>query len=378
MNVQHHPSGRRWRTARARNLIAGCCAGLVATVTGPHAARADEGAAAEPVQPTGDVAAAEALFNEARRLLAAGDYKAACPKFAESYRLDPVLGALLNLAVCHEREGKLATAWTEYREGEAKARAAKDAKWEKWAADKAAALDKRLPKLAVTVVDPAEGIEVKRDKVLLAEGSFSFALPVDPGWHEVVARAPGRIPWSKRFKLEEGEQLELKIPRLRRAATGESGTDDWKNSTPDWDTNPIEPTKSARKDEPAVSSGKTTAGFVVTGLGVASLAVGGVFVKLVADKKAAADENCPEKLCNAEGADAIGSARGLAWGANIALGLGAVGLVAGGYLLLSGDPPAASDAAKSSTTRSRKRRVTVALDPMVSPSGAFLRGRMRF
>src|SRR6187431_1585248 len=92
-----------------------------------------------------DAAAAEALFDEARRLLASGDVKAACPKFAESYRLDPALGALLNLAACHEKEGRVATAWSEYRDAAAQALKARDDKRAAYAKKQAATLEPRLP-----------------------------------------------------------------------------------------------------------------------------------------------------------------------------------------------------------------------------------------
>src|SRR5262245_5300846 len=58
-----------------------------------------------------DPAAAEARFREARALLQENRVSEACAKFAESNRLDPSSGTLLNLANCHKTEGKLATAW---------------------------------------------------------------------------------------------------------------------------------------------------------------------------------------------------------------------------------------------------------------------------
>src|ERR1035438_7696858 len=60
--------------------------------------------------------AAEALFEEARSLLAAGKYAEACPKFADSERLGPSVATLLNLANCWEKSGRTATAWATYRE----------------------------------------------------------------------------------------------------------------------------------------------------------------------------------------------------------------------------------------------------------------------
>src|SRR4051812_24565538 len=60
--------------------------------------------------------ASQALFDEGRRLLEAGNYVEACAKLDESYRLDAAAGTLLNLALCHEQQGRSASAWFEYHD----------------------------------------------------------------------------------------------------------------------------------------------------------------------------------------------------------------------------------------------------------------------
>ena len=60
--------------------------------------------------------AAEALFSAGRADVERGDYASACPKFADSQRLDPAPGTLINLADCEEHVGQLARAWQHWRE----------------------------------------------------------------------------------------------------------------------------------------------------------------------------------------------------------------------------------------------------------------------
>ena len=47
-----------------------------------------------------DAQTAEALFQSAKEAMARGDVPVACARFAESVRLDPAVGGLLNLADC--------------------------------------------------------------------------------------------------------------------------------------------------------------------------------------------------------------------------------------------------------------------------------------
>src|SRR5437762_8395146 len=58
--------------------------------------------------------AAEALFEEGRQLLEGGHVDEACLKLKESYAQEAASGTLLNLALCHQIQGKMATAWAEF------------------------------------------------------------------------------------------------------------------------------------------------------------------------------------------------------------------------------------------------------------------------
>src|SRR5436309_1887312 len=58
----------------------------------------------------------ESLFEEGKKLAAAGNYTDACPKFLASYNLEHRTGTALNLADCYEKSGQLASAWARFVE----------------------------------------------------------------------------------------------------------------------------------------------------------------------------------------------------------------------------------------------------------------------
>lgn len=156
--------------------------------------------ASSAAEPGADPATlAEALFQQGKQLLERGDAHAACPKLAESLRLDRATGTLLALAMCHEVEGRLASAWAEYLEVIARAKKDGRADREEAARQWAGKLEARLSTLSVAVpaaVAEIPGLHVQRDGVPLDAPAWSTAVPVDPGPHVIVAKAPGRETWT--------------------------------------------------------------------------------------------------------------------------------------------------------------------------------------
>jgi hypothetical protein len=157
---------------------------------------------------------AEAKFLEGKRLMAAGDVSEACARFAQSYDLDPSSGTLLNLAFCHETEGKIATAWAEYRNA---ARLAQDqGRGDRAAAanERAATLEPKVPRVTTVAAKPVAGLSAATEGRALTEGGFGVAVPLDPGVHQVTASAPHHRSWTTTIEVSEGEQRTLEIPAL--------------------------------------------------------------------------------------------------------------------------------------------------------------------
>jgi hypothetical protein len=166
---------------------------------------------------TDDKALATLLFEEGRAMMAAGRVAEACLKLEESQRLDPGGGTLLNLALCHEQEGRLARSWSEFKEAELVARGDGRTDREMEAAVHVRALEPRLPRLTIVVPVAAqvEGLVIERDGREVGRGAWSTAIPVDGGEHVIRATALGREPFRTTVVIApESDAQTVEIPVL--------------------------------------------------------------------------------------------------------------------------------------------------------------------
>lgn len=310
-------------------------------------------AAPAAAQSAADRAAAETLFQDALRLMEAGRDQQACPKLAESQRLDPAIGTLLYLAECHERVGRLASAWATFHEVEGLAKQAGQTDRERIAQKRAAQLLPRLHKLVIDVSPPhPPGLEVRRDQSILGAASLGVSFPVDAGTHVVDVRADGRKPFSKTVQIpvEPGETRVL-VPAL--------DLDDARPPAPPASTSAAAPTGSTHTV--ATASGApnrdgappSTAAYVAGGIGVAGLLVGSYFGVRAANQWSSSNAHCPTEGCDDVGADKASQAKRSATWSTVGFAVGVVGVGVGVTLW---------------ATSRRERSVAV------GPSGIALRG----
>jgi hypothetical protein len=197
----------RWlRTSRSAALV-------LAALTSWSAARADgAGPDAEPASTD----TAQALFEEARILVSAKRYEEACPKLASSFRLDPGAGTEINLADCYEKNGQVATAWATFQDAASTARRAGRVEWAARAERRAALLEPQVPALTVRVpsANAVDGLELRRNGVLVPVSSWATAIPVDPGTYRIEANAPSRRPWVYEIEITLAARVTVNVPLL--------------------------------------------------------------------------------------------------------------------------------------------------------------------
>lgn len=268
-------------------------------------------------------ALAENLFRDGKKLLEQKKYAEACPKLAESARIDPASGTLLALGLCHEGQGKTASAWGDFTEAASVARRDNRPDREKAALQRAASLEPKLPRLTLDVAAStaaARGLEVRQDDVIVRGAAWKDQ-PVDPGEHALDVHAPGKKPFNITFTIAASEKKTVAVPALEDEPVS-SGAG----------IGPVTPS------ERPTSGGMRTAGFAVGGVGIASLAAGGIFGTLAVVKNGDGKSLCPTKTCsNASGVEANHSAETFADVSTVLIIAGAV-LTAAGVVLVVVSP----------------------------------------
>lgn len=204
------------------------------------------------------------LLDDGKRLMALHKYDDACPKIAESQKLDPKATTLFSLAQCREKAGDLAGAADSYREMAATAAAGGDTMLERLARSHVEALAAKLAKLTITLAPGADvpGLDVKLDGKSVPRASLSQPIGAAAGSHVVEATAPKKLKWSATVEVGAAGPATVTVPALADDAAAPPATP---AATPRTDLGPA----TAASDAPvrAVGDARWTdnAGFVRPG-----------------------------------------------------------------------------------------------------------------
>jgi hypothetical protein len=300
-------------------------------------------AAAEPT-------AAEDEYRRGVAAFEAGDYVVACRALGESYRLDPLPGALFTLATCEMRAGKLASAvahfadYLELVEGLPDEQQTREVERRAVAEAERRKLRAQVPRLKLMLNDSSHTSQITLNGVDVPLQSLGLELPVDPGEQVVEQRFTSGQLHSERVTLQPGES---KVVVLRASEDP--------------------PLASAAPQSPSAAS--DTAGsnsalpFVLGGIGVAGVVVGSIAGSFAIANAAVVRRECDGAACRSvTGKVAADAGQREALISTLAFGVGVAGLTAGIVLF----------ATRSDAASPRTGRLEVGISPQqVTLSGAF-------
>lgn len=268
-----------------------------------------------------DSAAADALFEEGRAAVSRGDFALACEKFELSRRLEPAVGAWLNLGECYLKLERPRAAWIAFREALRLMSETDDR--HAYARERLAALDTELARLVLRWEAPSSS----GDRVMVngepIAAPFDVPRIVEPG--PVTVRVDRESSFLELTGVaQKGTTLTMTIPAPAGPAEKDS-----------------RPSRAPRAE--SASSGRRVLGFTLTGIGAASIATGTAFgiAALISNSDAqnqCAGFDCPSAAAYEAARRSASSASNHATVSTSLLVGGAVITLAGIYFVVTSPP----------------------------------------
>jgi len=289
-----------------------------------------------------DNALALKLFDEGRSLLTAGKVAEACRKLEESWRLDPLPGTLLNLAVCHEQEGRTASAVVEFRQ--ARALAERDHRDDRLSlADQHLhAIEGKVSSLVIVVSPDADrpDLSISRDGTAVGRTVWGSRIPMDPGEHVVEASAPGKKSWKAVVQVApDGDVQTVTLKALEDAEPLPAPSPP---PVPAVLPPPPPPPSAVVAGEHHAMSTRKTIGLASAAAGVVGLGIGSYFGVVAIQKHGDPGATCATTPCSNESTSLNNQAGTAADISTAAFAAGLVALGVGAFLWL-GDSSGRSD-----------------------------------
>lgn len=146
----------------------------------------------------------------------------ACEKFDESLRYNSAaIGTLLNVALCDEKLGRVASAVAKFSEARDRAREQELPEHVRAAEDHIAALVPSVPHLTVKLTESLPSIQIVIDDHVVAPDDLDD-IQVDPGERTLVVTAPSRLPFRSKLMIHRSEHRKVVVPPLETSLVVQS------------------------------------------------------------------------------------------------------------------------------------------------------------
>ena len=312
-----------------------CTAQLFAPV-----ARAEDASAAE-------TAAARALAVDGLKLAQANNCAEAVPKLERAEKLYHSAVVASRLGECYVSVGRLVEGTEILRKVLREPQAGEPSPALTKALERAQrVLDSAKPRIAALTVKvaPVPNMSVKIDGAMVPSALVDTEVPTDPGEHSVDVSAPGFLKQGARISVGEGEKKTVTLTLTRdpnAPVVALAPAADVAKPAPEahdvaaQDRSPV-----AGPSAPVATQGppNRTAAYVSLGVGAVGVVAGGVLGAMTMKQHKDLQGQCPGDVCPPDKQDALSSAKLLGNISTVAFGVGAAGLVLGTVLFFSAGP----------------------------------------
>jgi hypothetical protein len=171
-----------------------------------------------------DIELADKLFEEGVALRDT-NLQQSCEKFSQSLQKNPqAIGTLLNVALCDEKLGRIASAVKHFSEALDRA---KEGNLADYAAEAQSKIDKLKPDLPHVTIKLL-GVRHNGTRVLIGDQVIpsdkldGAKVAVDPGELLIIVTAPGRVTYETRMMIQKKEEKPIEVPELKEAVVVKS------------------------------------------------------------------------------------------------------------------------------------------------------------
>ncbi len=226
-----------------------------------------------------ELSKARAKFQQANELEQAGNYAAAVQAFREVGQVRMTPQVRYHIALCEENLGKLVAALGGYELALSEADTL-GPEFRTEVEERANALRNRIPKLVIERGEGAEAAAIELDGVSLGASSIGVDVPVDPGPHQISAKAPGHADFRETVTVPESEVKNVLISLEKLQAP-----------PPIEDEPPPAPLEAPRKPNRLIP-------YAIGAGGVVALGVSGIFFVMQQKKDGDLEDMCgTDHLC---------------------------------------------------------------------------------